>query len=265
MNNSKLVKLSVFCLVCLLVIFSLSSSFAQGSPAAEGRRLFYQGNSDYKEAKYEAAIDNYSKVLSLGVESGNLYYNLGNSYFKKGELGRAILNYEKALILTPNDSDLKSNYEYVLTLLNLGPQSFGNWPEKAANKLFQDVTVDFLTVLLSLIYILAFIALISSLFFAQAKMMIKVFLMILSVVFIVSFISLNSKVAYLNKGAVVVSKEALVKFEPQEEATIYFKLTEGSKVEVLENTENWFKIKRLDGKIGWIDKSNLGLILDLQK
>ncbi|MDP2831288.1 MAG: tetratricopeptide repeat protein [Candidatus Omnitrophota bacterium] len=263
MNKLRLVKFFAGGLLCLVVVFSLGSSFAQETGTAEGNRLFYQGNVDYKEAKFQAAIDNYLKVLNLGLESGNLYYNLGNSYFKKGELGRAMLNYERALMFIPNDSDLKSNHEYVLSLLNLGQQSFENWLGKIANKLFAGVSVNFLTVLLSFIYILALLVLTSSLIFAQAQRSIKFLFFILPAVFIITAISLNSKIVYLNKGAVVVSKEALVKFEPREGATTYFKLSEGSKVLVLDKTQNWYKIKRPDGKIGWLDKDKLGLILDL--
>lgn len=263
MNKPRLVKFFAGCLVCLVVVFNLGSSFAQETGAGEGNRLFYQGNVEYKEAKFQAAIDNYLKVLNLGLESGNLYYNLGNSYFKKGELGGAVLNYERALMLIPNDSDLKSNHEYVLSLLNLGQQSFENWLEKIANKLFADISVNFLTVLLSFIYILALLALAGSLIFAQAKRSIKILFLILPAVFIILAIALNSKIVYLSKGAVVVSKEALVKFEPREEATTYFKLSQGSKVIVLDKTENWYKVKRPDGKIGWMDKDKLGLILDL--
>jgi tetratricopeptide (TPR) repeat protein len=262
MNKSGLVKLFGFCLVCLVTVFNLNNSFAQGTEAAEANRLFYQGNSDYKEAKYEAAIDHYTKVLNLGLESGNLYYNLGNIYFKKNDLGRAVLNYERALILMPNDSDLKSNHEYVLSLLNLGPQSFDNWLEKAANKLFRDVSVNFLIVFLSFIYILALLVLISNLIISRDKRPIKIILLGLTAVFIISMISLNSKIIYLNKVAVVVSKKVDVKFEPREEATTYFELTEGSKVQVLDKTENWYKIKRPDGKIGWAPRGELGLILN---
>ncbi len=260
MNKLRLVKLFGFCFVCLVVVFCLRSAFAQGTNMAEENQFFYQGNFDYKEAKFEAAIDDYTKVLNLGLESGNLYYNLGNSYFKKGDLGKAVLNYERALMLIPNDSDLKSNYEYVLSSLNLDQQFFGNWLEKIVNKLFTDVTINFLTVFLSLIYILVLLALVCSLIFSGAKRGIKIFLSGLVVVFIISIVSLNSKIAYLDRGAIVISKEALVKFEPLPGATTYFKLTQGNKVEVLDKAENWYKIKRPDGKIGWMDKSELGVI-----
>ncbi|MCX5698424.1 MAG: SH3 domain-containing protein [Candidatus Omnitrophica bacterium] len=263
MNKLRLVKLSGLGLACLAVVFSLRGSFAQGTGVTEVNRFFYQGNSDYKEAKYDAAIDNYAKVLNLGLQSGNLYYNLGNSYFKKKELGKTVLNYEKALFFNPNDSDLKSNYEYAVSFLNLDSQSFGNWFEKFANRLFQGATINFLTIFLSVIYIIAFLALIFNLFFNRAKKNIKILFFVLIVLFVLSVVSLSSKITYLNKGAIVISKEADVKFEPLEKATTYFKLTEGNKVEILEKAENWYKIKRPDGKIGWIDKKELGLILDL--
>lgn len=263
MNKRILAKLAGFSLLFFVAIFNPCSSFAQGAELTTANQFFYQGNSAYKESKYDTAVDNYEKVASSGLKSGNLYYNLGNSYFKKGELGKAILNYEKALFFIPNDSDLKSNHEYVLSLLNLGPQSFGNWFEKLANRLFEKATVNFLTILLSIIYITAILVLICNLFFDWAKRSIKVFFLIILALFVLSAVSLNSKITYLSKGAIVISKEADAKFEPTEDGTTYFKLTEGSKVEILEKVENWHKIKRPDGKIGWVRKTNVELFSDM--
>ncbi len=250
----------VFSLLFFVAIFNPHSSFAQGAGPTTANQLFYQGNSAYKDGKYKEAIDNYEKVVSSGLESGNLYYNLGNSYFKNGELGKAVLNYERALFFIPNDSDLKSNYEYILSSLNLGPQSFENWVEKLANRLFEGTTVDFLAILLLVIYIIAILILICYLFFDAVKGSVKILLLVLLALFVFSAVSLCSKTTYFNKGAIVISKEADIQFEPIERATIYFKLTEGNKVEILEKTEDWYKIKRVDGKISWIDKRKLGLI-----
>ncbi len=263
MNKRILGKLGGLSLLFCLAVFDPHSSFAKGPGPATANQLFYQGNSAYKEGKYDTAIDCYEKVVSLGLESGNLYYNLGNSYFKKGESGRAVLSYEKALLLIPNDSDLKSNHEYLLSTLNLGRQSFGNGLERLANRLFEDTTVNFLTILLSVIYLIAVLTLISHLFFVGEKRGLKILFLALIALFVLSAVSLGSKITYLNKGAIVISKKADVKFEPTEGATTFFELTEGNKVEVLEQAENWCKIKRPDGKIGWIDKGELGLILDL--
>ncbi|MDD5477476.1 MAG: tetratricopeptide repeat protein [Candidatus Omnitrophica bacterium] len=257
MNKRILAKLVGFGLLFFVAIFNPCSSFAQGAGLTTANQFFYQGNSAYKEGKYDTAIDSYEKVASLGLESGNLYYNLGNSYFKKGELGKAVLNYERALFFIPNDSDSKSNHEYTLSFLNSGPQSFGNWFERFANRFFEEVTVNFLTILLSVVYLITILALIRNLFFDGAKRSIKILPLVLIPLFILSAVSLSRKIIYLNKGAIVISKEADVKFEPITGATTYFKLTEGSKVEILERADSWYKIKRPDGKIGWVDKTNL--------
>ena len=155
MSRSILITLIVFSLLFSLAGFNMSIAVAQGERDAGARELFYQGNLAYKEGKYDSAIDSYEKILGLGLESGNLYYNLGNVYFKKGEFGKAMLNYKRALMLIPNDSDLRSNYEYVLSSLKLGAQSFGNWFERLTARLFEEVSINFLTVLLSVILIFA--------------------------------------------------------------------------------------------------------------
>jgi len=257
MNGRILTKLAGFGLLFFAVSLNLLVSFAEGAEVTSANQFFYQGNSAYKEGKYEEAIDDYEKVLGLGVENGGLYYNLGNSHFKKGELGKAVFNYEKALFFIPNDSDLKANHGYVLSLLNLGPQSFGNWFEKFANRLFEGATINFLTIFLSAIYITAILILICNLFFDGIKRNIRVLFLMFLALFVLSAVSLNGKITYFKKGAIVINKEADVKFEPIKEATTYFKLTEGAKVEILERTEDWYKIKRPDGKIGWVHKTEL--------
>ena len=71
--------------------------------------LITRGNNFYMQRQYDKAEDCYARVLQLGYESGDLYYNLGNSYYKQKEFGRAILYYEKALLLKPGDDDIKQN------------------------------------------------------------------------------------------------------------------------------------------------------------
>jgi tetratricopeptide (TPR) repeat protein len=265
MNKRILIKLLGLGLLFSIASLNPYNCFASEAGVSAASPLFYQGNFAYKEGKYDIAVENYEKIVNSGFGSGNLYYNLGNSYFKKGELGKAVLSYEKATLFIPNDSDLKSNYQYVSSSLNLGPQSFGNWLEKLANRFFEEATIDFLTIFLSFIYLFITVFLICSLFFPSFRRNSKIIILVLVVLFVFSVVSLSSKITYLNNGAVVISREADVKFEPVEGATTYFKLSEGNKIEIIEKTENWYKIKRPDGKIGWIDKAALGLILESPK
>ena len=58
------------------------------------------------DMKYEDAIKN------EGISS-ELLYNLGNAYYRTGNNGKAMLNYERALLMSPNDSDILANIEFV--------------------------------------------------------------------------------------------------------------------------------------------------------
>jgi tetratricopeptide (TPR) repeat protein len=221
---------------------------------------FNDANSAYRQGKYDAALEGYHKVLAAGFESGNLYYNVANSYVKKGELGKAILNYEKARLFIPGDSDVRSNYEYALSLTNGGQRSFGNHFEKLCERLFDGMTPDSLAILLSAMYILVIAGFVVNLFLPAARQFTRPLAVILTVLFLFAFVAFRQKTVYSSTGAVVISKEADVKFEPLATATTYFKLFEGSNVEIVEKGGAWYKIKRPDGKTGWMEKTALGRI-----
>ena len=249
----------LFCFVALIaVFFSADSAFCAENNV---NQIFKSANSFYQEAKYDQAILEYEKVINQGLESGNLYYNLANCYFKEGELGKAVLNYERAKTLMPADSDLKSNYDYARSLLNLGSNEFyGKHWVRSLDRLFSAWDINSLTISLSLLWAIVFLALILGLFFEKVKRASKVILPLTAVLFLALFISFNRKITYLNNSAVVISQEAQSRFEPLESATTYFTLGQGSLVEVIETTPSWAKIRRPDGKIGWINQSSLSLV-----
>ena len=77
--------------------------------------------------------------------------------------------------------------------------------------------------------------------------------MILIVIFVLGFIAKLEDEGALE--IIISSTEA--KYEPREESTTYFSLTEGIKVKILEKTSDWCKVERLDGKTGWVKKQVL--------
>ena len=75
-----------------------------------------------------------------------------------------------------------------------------------------------------------------------------------------SISSFIDKRAHLGKDAIVIVAKADAKFEPFDKSTTYFILYEGMKVSVIDEKENWRKVERDDGKVGWVRKSALGMI-----
>jgi len=236
----------------LFLLFSSGTGFPFTTPDLSA---FYQAKAYYEHADYDEAIKLYNSILETGVESGNLYFNLGNCYFKKGELGMAILNYEKARRLIPWDKDLESNYEYALSLTKAPATASPKNPfAKAINILFERFTIDGLTILLSVLYILFLAGILSGIFFRPFKKYSIGALIFIGLFFIVALVGIEEKIALLNKEGIIISEQVDAKFEPIDKATTHFTLYEGAKVKVLESRSDWCKVKRADGKSGWVQR-----------
>ena len=251
------IKFSLVFFLCFAIFASVSLCFAQRTDNTGILELFVRANMAYKQAKYDEAISDYESILSKGYDNGNLYYNLGNSYFKKGLLGKAVLNYERARFFMPNDSDLRSNYEYVLSLTYLAHErSGGNWFVRGIDKLFSGVNCNFIACVLSACFCLVILIIILRMTFPQRRKFYKILLFLILIIFIPAMLAFNRKLDYFDKSAVIISKETEAKFGPLQDATTFFMLPEGSKVKILDQTFDWFKIRRFDGKEGWVAKSD---------
>jgi len=92
----------------LLIIWLIYSTLALVK-AENYDTLFYEANTAYTNEYYLEAIDNYLKIVDLGYESADLYYNIGNACFKLEDFPTAILYYEKAKKLDQNKEDILFN------------------------------------------------------------------------------------------------------------------------------------------------------------
>jgi len=241
--------------LCSLIIFLLCPAAAVHAADGKGsdpQYIFYKGNTLYEEGKYEAAISEYSRLIEQGLESGHLYYNMGNSYFKSGEPGRAILYYEKAKRLIPGDSDLRSNYTYAMSnIRQVSSAASAPWYGKIFS-LFNGFSVNGLSIALSIVYTLILFSVLAAFFFPAVKKHFHVAAGLLLVIFLVGAATLYHRVALLDSEAVILAEQAEARFEPMEKATTYFTLYEGMKVTVLQSRKGWMKVRRGDGKSGWI-------------
>lgn len=82
---------------------------AQASGEQTAEQLWNKANTAYINGDFHAAADTYEELLSRGVSSMKLYYNLGNAYFKDDRIGKAILYYNRALRLAPGNDDIRYN------------------------------------------------------------------------------------------------------------------------------------------------------------
>ncbi|HBC47769.1 MAG TPA: hypothetical protein DCZ43_12040, partial [candidate division Zixibacteria bacterium] len=97
----------------LLLILMIAAFGCTAIHAADNLAIWQEAANYYDQANYQAAIDDYGKLLERGFENPQIYLNLGNSYFKAGELGRAIWSFRKALLLDPGFKAASANLAYV--------------------------------------------------------------------------------------------------------------------------------------------------------
>ncbi len=246
-----------------LALMFLFVSGAFGNQLNQARSLFYQGNAYYSKEEFEQAIAVYEGALTLGIESGPLYYNLGNVYFKHGSLGKAILNYLRAQRLMPRDADLTSNLDYAQSLIKGGrvvPQ--GN---RFARMFFNQAGSFSLNGLTLISVVLYFALAILTILIIVTKRLRKalayiaypilVALIIFGSLFLAQFYQ-----TVIQKQAVVIAETSDSKFEPLDGATTYFTLYEGESIVVVGSKEDWVKLRRRDGRQGWVKQPDIELL-----
>lgn len=99
----------------LLLALLLSTTLCTPARAqvAAAVQQFDEGNRQYLEGNYAAAVDAYQKALAAGYASDLLFYNLGNAYYRLDEFGQAIRYYEKARRMMPENRQLAHNLSIV--------------------------------------------------------------------------------------------------------------------------------------------------------
>ena len=71
--------------------------------------LFNEANEQFKNGKFQHAINTYKKIENAGFQSAALFYNKGNAHFKLNDIPGAILYYERARMIAPTDKDIAFN------------------------------------------------------------------------------------------------------------------------------------------------------------
>jgi len=250
-----LLLLALFCMAGFL------SGCTSGKVPGELEGFFESSDEYYKKGDYPSAIKDYEKILDSGYETGNLYYNVGNSYFKQNMIGKAIVNYKRALRLQPRDGDVRSNYKFAFSTVkrNVFPKQ-----KVFVLKLFdivnKNLTTNEVTIVLSLVILVFMVNALLYVSFIPTRRFFVLSSLVLIFIFLTNAYFLYSKARLIGKEAVVIQEAPEARFEPFPRATTHFTLYEGEEVLVIERMDSWCKIKRVDGKIGWVKADSIEVV-----
>ncbi len=244
----------IFLSIALLLSLVVTSQTADN--------LFLKANNLYQNGKYSEAIESYSAIEKQDLKSDDLYFNLGNCYYKLNKVAPAIYYYEKALKVNSMHEDASINLAFAkrmtidviedlpktflqrFSISVVQQLSFNTWAVLA-------VLASFLASLLFLLYHFSY-APKKKLFYFNTSIF-AAFVLIISMFFAFQ----NYKTVQKDRSAIIFVDKVEIKNAPSTSSEAIFELHEGTKVVILDELDNWKKIKIADGKIGWIYTDDL--------
>ena len=241
----------------LCMIFSLAS---WGNPLLD--KKFKDANSAYEAGKFEVAISEYQSLLKSGIDGFNLHFNLGNSFYKIEEYPLAILHYEKALKIDPSNDDVKKNLKlsYAKTTDKIEPAKelvINRWYAELINLNSADnwatysTGLLFVALLFSLLYLFG-----SSVLLKRIGFFSGVLILILSILCL-ALAYQQEEYHTTSKSAIIFTPTVSIKSAPGESGTVLFVLHEGTKVKLLDRSNNWINVALPNGNKGWVQDSDL--------
>jgi tetratricopeptide (TPR) repeat protein len=236
----------------IILFWSANTLFAQNIDS-----IFQKANENYRKGTYEQALVQYHKIDSLEAFSSDLYYNMGNSYYKLNQIGSSIFYLEKALLTDPGHEDAKHN---LIFANRMRLDKFEQLPKSLFQKVNERIIYPFHYNTWA--WISVFFAMLTATFFLRyyfttntIKKRLFFTSSIFSLLFFVVVLSFTFKAKYHNEHyrfAVLFDSVVSVKSEPNHTASESFQLHEGTKVQILEDLDDWQKIRIPDGKVGWL-------------
>ncbi|ARV09880.1 ion channel protein [Winogradskyella sp. PC-19] len=247
--------------VFLILLFTCFSIYSN----AQNDDLFKEGNTLYNQGKYSEAIDKYETILDSNEHSAELYFNLANSHYKLNNIAPSVYYFEKAKQLNPNDKDIENNLAFAQ---NMTVDAIDKVPEVGFSRIFKNLVNTFSSSMWAKIAIsgvLVFVILFLLYHFTSATSQKRIAFVISILGLLIALFSLGiafqkNSLEKKNNPAIVFAQETRVKADPNKTSEEVFRLHEGTKVQVLESYEDWYKIEIADKTTGWIISEDIKLL-----
>jgi tetratricopeptide (TPR) repeat protein len=271
----------MFTMTVMSLIATADVAAAQAT-VDEPERVFAAANASYESGDYESAVTAYLQLADAGASDPHLFYNLGNTFYKLGALGHAVLYYERGLRLAPRDEDIRKNLSLVESLLRdrqfLADQSWvvraASWPHRnlrAEETVVVAVVFYFLLVMATLLLIFRRTTVAErirhAVSFASAGRLLGLSRTqdLITAVSVLLILTTGAVFSASSKGraesarhiGVVLEEEVAVYSGPSEDATLQFKIHQGTRVKVDEARPGWLEIQLPGELTGWISSSAL--------
>ena len=235
----------------------LALVFAGKIFAADVAEYFPVANKFYAEGKFPEAAKAYETILQAGAQSPALLFNYANAEFKSGNLGQAIAAYRRAAQLSPRNSEIRANLDFVRNQVQgttVRESVWQNWVSA--------LTLNEGAVLTAVMFWLTFALLIARqlrpALVPKLKNATRIFVVL--TIFSASVLGLQAANHFSRQTAVMISNAAIARSGPFDEAQSVFTLHDGAELPVLDRHENWIQVADGSGKSGWLPAKQVEIL-----
>ena len=246
-------------LICRGLALSLTLVFpAILTVANTTKTQFNEANVLYEKGEYKAAAAVYHQLLDDGFDAAAIRFNLGNALYQSSQFGEAIVQYRKALALAPRDPDTLANLRFVREKLgndtNISPHFW--------RRFLLQLTINEWTILTVIPFWIGVACGIFSFLSPKESNRWSVFSRISIAVFLISGLLLlcAANERFGKSFAIVIRKEAVVRFGPFEESQSSHNLIDGVEVRILDSKDNWRQIRDPQNQTGWLKKDQIQML-----
>jgi tetratricopeptide (TPR) repeat protein len=227
------------------------------------KETFEQGNEFFIAEDYRKAMETYMAVVKTGMVSPELYFNLGNSFFRLGDYPNAILYYEKAKRLSPKDPEILMNLGITNTRITdkfevMPDVFFVHWWKVFSGLFSRDMwAIIFLCLVFTSVLCLTWYFLTST--YGRKKLAFCVCFLF----FILSGTAIGAAFFQHHEQTrptgIIMKNKIEVSSSPQTNRP-QFVIHGGTKVDILDELGDYYRIRVVDGRNGWISKKDLARI-----
>ena len=246
----------------LLILLSGSFLYCSLALGQETETTFENANSAYNAGQFEKAVMLYKEILENGQQSAELYFNLANSYYRLNKVGESIFYFEKAKQLQPKDEDISVNSAFAQNMaidaVEVLPKSQFTLLKEKTTELFSQEGWAYMIVLMTWsmvlfwgLYLWNKAPAIKRTFFVST---LALGLLLIGSLFIAV---VKSSITAETTHGILFNEKIEVWAEPNSRAEVLFLLHEGTKVQILDQLQDWQKVRIANGSEGWIKNARV--------
>jgi len=243
----------------LLVLSGCAPAFV-GLQGAELLPVFDQANRLYEQGQFTNAAAAYEQLIRSGYGSATLCFNLGNAWFKAGQKGRALAAYRQAQQLAPRDPSVRFNLQFVRKQVT-GSDTVN---QSLWQRFLSTLTLNEWTVLATAGWWLWLGLLALREFRPDLQIALRGYTATAGLVMALLGACLGAAIYQetASRAAVVVVPSAVVRRGPLAESQVFYQLSDGAEVTVLDekqvsDTESWLQVRDESRRIGWLKRDQV--------